>query len=63
MTRSHGQAVKTPPFHGGIRGSIPLGTTIQRYYKIIVVSIKTVISVAVFSFSIEISINALKYRD
>ncbi len=26
---SRGQAVKTPPFHGGIRGSIPLGTTIQ----------------------------------
>ena len=25
-----GQAVKTPPFHGGIRGSIPLGTTNQR---------------------------------
>ncbi len=23
----HGQAVKTSPFHGGIRGSIPLGTT------------------------------------
>ena len=22
-----GQAVKTPPFHGGIRGSIPLGVT------------------------------------
>lgn len=28
---SHGQAVKTPPFHGGIRGSIPLGTTIILY--------------------------------
>ncbi len=25
-----GQAVKTPPFHGGIRGSIPLGVTM--YY-------------------------------
>ncbi len=24
---SHGQAVKTSPFHGGNRGSIPLGTT------------------------------------
>ena len=24
---SHGQVVKTPPFHGGIRGSSPLGTT------------------------------------
>ena len=23
----HGQAVKTPPFHGGNRGSIPLGVT------------------------------------
>ena len=23
-----GQAVKTPPFHGGIRGSSPLGVTI-----------------------------------
>ena len=23
--RRHGQAVKTPPFHGGIRGSNPLG--------------------------------------
>ena len=26
-TWSHGQEVKTSPFHGGIRGSIPLGTT------------------------------------
>ena len=26
-TRSRGQEVKTPPFHGGIRGSIPLGIT------------------------------------
>ena len=25
MTRLHGQAVKTPPFHGGNRGSNPLG--------------------------------------
>ena len=25
--RLHGQAVKTPPFHGGNRGSIPLGVT------------------------------------
>ena len=24
-----GQAVKTPPFHGGNRGSIPLGVTIK----------------------------------
>ena len=24
----HGQAVKTPPFHGGIAGSIPAGVTI-----------------------------------
>ena len=24
-----GQAVKTPPFHGGNRGSIPLGVTIS----------------------------------
>ena len=23
----HGQAVKTPPFHGGIAGSIPAGVT------------------------------------
>ena len=23
----HGQAVKTPPFHGGNRGSNPLGVT------------------------------------
>ena len=27
-TRPLGQAVKTPPFHGGNRGSIPLGVTI-----------------------------------
>ena len=27
--RLHGQAVKTPPFHGGNRGSIPLGVTKQ----------------------------------
>ena len=26
-TRPLGQAVKTPPFHGGNRGSIPLGVT------------------------------------
>ena len=26
-TRPVGQAVKTPPFHGGNRGSIPLGVT------------------------------------
>ena len=25
LIRLHGQAVKTPPFHGGIRGSNPLG--------------------------------------
>ena len=25
LLRLHGQAVKTPPFHGGIRGSNPLG--------------------------------------
>ena len=25
--RLHGQAVKTPPFHGGNRGSNPLGVT------------------------------------
>ena len=24
----HGQAVKTPPFHGGVMGSIPVGVTI-----------------------------------
>ena len=27
--RPLGQAVKTPPFHGGNRGSIPLGVTIK----------------------------------
>ena len=27
MIRLHGQAVKTPPFHGGNRGSNPLGVT------------------------------------
>ena len=26
----HGQAVKTPPFHGGNRGSNPLGVTRQK---------------------------------
>ena len=26
-----GQAVKTPPFHGGNRGSIPLGVTKKRH--------------------------------
>ena len=26
-SRLHGQAVKTPPFHGGNRGSNPLGVT------------------------------------
>ena len=28
--RLHGQAVKTPPFHGGNRGSIPLGVTKEK---------------------------------
>ena len=27
LIRLHGQAVKTPPFHGGNRGSNPLGVT------------------------------------
>ena len=27
--RPHGQAVKTPPFHGGIMGSNPVGVTKQ----------------------------------
>ena len=27
-----GQAVKTPPFHGGNRGSIPLGVTILNLF-------------------------------
>ena len=29
-----GQAVKTPPFHGGNRGSIPLGVTILNFGSI-----------------------------
>ena len=29
-----GQAVKTPPFHGGNRGSLPLGVTISSYGRI-----------------------------
>ena len=28
-TRLHGQAVKTPPFHGGNRGSNPLGVILR----------------------------------
>ena len=28
----HGQAVKTPPFHGGYRGSNPLGVTHNYIY-------------------------------
>ncbi len=28
-----GQAVKTPPFHGGNRGSIPLGVTICYFFN------------------------------
>ena len=28
--RLHGQAVKTPPFHGGNRGSNPLGVIMRR---------------------------------
>ena len=30
IIRSHGQAVKTSPSHGGIRGSSPLGSTNQK---------------------------------
>ena len=33
LLRLHGQAVKTPPFHGGNTGSIPVGVT---EYKIFV---------------------------
>ena len=29
----HGQAVKTPPFHGGNRGSIPRGVTIFYFWE------------------------------
>ena len=29
-SRPVGQAVKTPPFHGGIMGSIPVRVTIQK---------------------------------
>ena len=32
--RLHGQAVKTPPFHGGNRGSNPLGV-IKKYKNFI----------------------------
>ena len=32
--RPLGQAVKTPPFHGGNRGSIPLGVTILNFGSI-----------------------------
>ena len=28
-----GQAVKTPPFHGGYRGSNPLGVTISFFFS------------------------------
>ena len=30
LLRPHGQAVKTPPSHGGIRGSIPLEATREK---------------------------------
>ena len=30
LIRLHGQAVKTPPFHGGNRGSNPLGVTYSK---------------------------------
>ena len=30
LLRLHGQAVKTPPFHGGNRGSNPLGVTYSK---------------------------------
>ena len=30
--RPHGQAVKTPPFHGGIPGSNPGGVTKQAFW-------------------------------
>ena len=33
LIRLHGQAVKTPPFHGGIRGSNPLGVIFCSYYE------------------------------
>ena len=32
--RPHGQAVKTPPFHGGIPGSNPGGVTIRKYSSV-----------------------------
>ena len=33
LIRLLGQAVKTPPFHGGIRGSIPLGVTKKHIWE------------------------------
>ena len=33
LIRLHGQAVKTPPFHGGIRGSNPLGVIFVLIYE------------------------------
>ena len=35
----HGQAVKTPPFHGGIRGSIPLEATIEKKLRFCLASL------------------------
>ena len=37
-TRLHGQAVKTPPFHGGNTGSIPVGVTEKDSQKRVLLS-------------------------
>ena len=34
LTRPRGQAVKTPPFHGGIMGSIPVGVTKTKQFEL-----------------------------
>ena len=39
MTRLHGQAVKTSPFHGGNTGSIPVGVIFLLFVHIIKYSI------------------------
>ncbi len=48
--RLRGQAVKTPPFHGGNRGSIPLGVTMNLSATTIVVVADGVFTLILISY-------------
>ena len=44
-TRPVGQAVKTPPFHGGNMGSIPVRVTIENFILVLVTLVIKIVGV------------------